>query len=158
MSVVLEPGANPPVDEFPFLRYIPARFAFWKRRAIAAGDTMDNVWLKARQLVDERRAKGDHRQCIIDNLLDRYEKEGFPFTQHEFNNLMGEMIEGGADTTSAQLKSMILAFALHPEAQKKACLEIDAVCGTARSPDWSDFEKLPYVNCILKEGMRWRPV
>jgi len=27
-----------------------------------------------------------------------------------------------------------------------------------RSPTWSDFNQMPYVNCIVKEGMRWRPV
>jgi cytochrome P450 len=24
-------------------------------------------------------------------------------------------------------------------------------------PQWADFDKLPYVNAIIKEGMRWRP-
>jgi cytochrome P450 len=71
---------------------------------------------------------------------------------------MGEMIEGGADTTAAQLQTLVLAFCLYPEVQKKAQKEIDAVCGTDRAPLWSDFNKLPYLNCIVKEGMRWRPV
>ncbi|KAK4150414.1 putative cytochrome P450 oxidoreductase [Chaetomidium leptoderma] len=157
-SVVMEPGANPPVDEFPFLRYIPKQFAFWKRRAGEAGDTMDAVWAKARRLVDERRAKGDRRECILDNILDQYQKKESPFDAHALNNLLGEMIEGGADTTSSQLLTLILAFALYPHVQEKARKEIDAVCGTERSPAWADFAQLPYINCIVKEGMRWRPV
>jgi cytochrome P450 len=28
----------------------------------------------------------------------------------------------------------------------------------SRSPTWSDFNDIPYVNAIVKEGMRWRPV
>jgi cytochrome P450 len=154
----MEPGANPPVDEFTFLRYIPARFAFWKRRALAAGNTMDEVWGKSRRLVEERRANGDHRPCIIDDLLDQYEKKGFPFTEHGFNILMGEMVEGGADTTSSQLLTLILALAKNPHVQEKARAEIDALCGAERSPAWSDFPNLPYINCVLKETMRWRPV
>jgi cytochrome P450 len=150
----MEPGANPPVDEFPFLQYIPAVTAFWKRRAIDAGKTMDSVWTR----VEDRQVKGERRNCIIDNLLDQYEKSGWPLSQHGFNNLMGELIEGGADTTSAQLLTLILAFALHPDVQTKARAEIDAVCGTERSPVWTDFSKLPYINSIIKEGMRWRPV
>ncbi|KAF2501617.1 cytochrome P450 [Lophium mytilinum] len=156
----MEPGANPPVDDVPLLKYIPSSFAFWKRRAIDAGKTMDGTWGKARRLAEERRARGDRRVCIIDSLLDEYEKKGWPasITQHSFTNLMGEIVEGGADTTSAQLLTLILAFALYPEVQRKARKEIDEVCGTERAPLWSDFDRLPYLNCIIKEGMRWRPV
>lgn len=159
----MEPGANPPVDEVPFLsflRHTPPALAFWKRRALDAGKTMDGTWGKARTLVDERRARGDKRNCIIDSLLDEYEKKGWPasISQHSFQNLMGEIVEGGADTTAAQLLTLILAFTLYPEVQKKARKEIDEVCGTERAPLWSDFNQLPYMNCIIKEGMRWRPV
>ncbi|TVY56444.1 Cytochrome P450 monooxygenase patI [Lachnellula cervina] len=154
----MEPGANPPVDEFPFLKMIPASMAAWKRRGISAGKVMDGVWGKARQIINDRRARGERRNCIIDNLLDDYEKKGSPFTEHSFNNLMGEVVEGGADTTSAQLLTLILAFATNPRVQERARQEIDACCGSDRSPTWSDFAALPYINCIIKEGMRWRPV
>jgi cytochrome P450 len=155
----MEPGANPPVDEFKFIQLLPASMAFWKRRAIDAGKIMDSVWGEARQRIDQRRAAGVRRNCIIDTLLDQYDKQGgMPFSKHGFDNLMGEMIEGGADTTAAQLQTLVLAFCLYPEVQKKAQKEIDAVCGTDRAPLWSDFNKLPYLNCIVKEGMRWRPV
>ncbi|KAL4810336.1 cytochrome P450 [Aspergillus unguis] len=154
----MEPGANPPVDEFKFLRYIPAFMAHWKRRGVDAGQTMDRVWGTARRLVDERRAKGIRRDCVIDNVLDEYEKKGWPLTQHGFNNLMGEFLEGGADTTTAQLLTLVLAFAKNPHVQAKARQEIDAVCGTERSPRWTDFSQMPYINCIVKEGQRWRPV
>lgn len=156
----MEPGAAPPVDVFTFLQYVPASLAFWKRRAIDAGKTMDATWAKSRRLVEERRARGEKRACIMDNLLDEYEKKGWPpsISQHSFTNLLGEIVEGGADTTAAQLLTLILAFALHPEVQTKARAEIDAACGTDRSPRWDDFAAIPYVNCIVKEGMRWRPV
>ncbi|KAJ3458007.1 hypothetical protein MRS44_012116 [Fusarium solani] len=159
-TAAMEPGANPPVDVFTWLQYIPSSFAFWKRRAIDAGKTMDGTWGEARRRVEERRAKGEKRRCIVDTLLDEYEKKGWPSSipQHAFTNLLGEIIEGGADTTAAQLLTLILAFALHPEVQAKAREEIDVVCGTERSPRWDDFSKLPYINCIVKEGMRWRPV
>lgn len=153
----MEPGANPPVDEFTFLKYIPKSMAFWKRRALAAGDVMTGTWEKAREVVERRRAKGEKRDCIVDVLLDDYEKNGWPMSQHGFNNLLGETLEGAADTTSSQLLTLVLALAKHPEVQKKARIEIDALCGSKRAPLWSDFQSLPYINCIIKEGMRWRP-
>lgn len=95
---------------------------------------------------------------MADNLLDEFEATGWPISQQSFNLLLGEMVEGGADTSSASILTLILAWVLCPDVQKKARAEIDAVCGTDRSPQWSDFDQLPYVNQIVKEGLRWRPV
>ncbi|KAL2847563.1 cytochrome P450 [Aspergillus pseudoustus] len=154
----MEAGANPPVDEYPILKLIPKRFAYWKRRAIAAGEVFDTMWGKARRIVDERRASGVRRECIIDNLLDEYNKKGWPMSQHAFNNLVGEVVEGAADTTAAQILTLILAFAKYPQVQEKARREVDKVCDAGHVPAFSDFKSIPYINQIVKEGMRWRPV
>ena len=49
-------------------------------------------------------------------------------------------------------------MALHPEVQKKAQAEIDAVVGLNRLPDFEDRPYLPYVNAVVKESMRWHLV
>ena len=49
-------------------------------------------------------------------------------------------------------------MALHPEVQKKAQAEIDAVVGHNRLPDFHDRPSLPYINAILKESSRWNLV
>ncbi|KAF2499912.1 putative cytochrome P450 oxidoreductase [Lophium mytilinum] len=157
----LEPGANPPVDEFPIFKYWPARLTpwpNWQTRALGSRDCFDRIWGKAREFVEERRRSGVKRDCVADQLLDTYEAKGFPFSQHAVNMLLGEMVEGGAETTSSSLLTVVLALAINPQYQEKARKEIDAVCGTERSPTWTDFKDLPYVNCIVKEGMRYRPV
>lgn len=154
----MEAGANPPVDEYPILKWIPQRFAYWKRRAVAAGVVFDSMWGKCRKIVDERRSRGDHRDCIMDHLLDDYGRKGWPMSQHAFNNLVGEVVEGAADTTAAQILTLILAFAKHPEVQQKAREQIDKVCPPNRIPQFSDFKEIPYINQVVKEGMRWRPV
>ncbi|KAF2774012.1 putative cytochrome P450 oxidoreductase [Teratosphaeria nubilosa] len=154
----MEAGANPPVDEYPFLKLIPERFAPWKRRATAAGKVFDSMWGKARAIVDARRARHDERDCIADHLLDEYNAKGWPMSQHAFNNLIGEVVEGAADTTAAQILTLILAFAKYPAVQARARAEIDKVCSATRVPQFSDFQAIPYINQIVKEGMRWRPV
>lgn len=116
------------------------------------------MWGKARRIVDERRAKGIKRECIIDNLLAEYDNKGWPMSQHAFNLLVGEVVEGAADTTAAQILTLILAFAKYPHVQEKARHEIDKVCPADRPPTFSDYKSIPYINQIVKEGMRWRPV
>jgi cytochrome P450 len=118
---------------------------------------MDSMWDRARAIVDERRARGDKRDSFIDAKIDEYTAKGWPLSEHAFNNLFGELLEAGADTTANHILTLILALAKYPHIQKRARSEIDSVCGTERAPLFTDFEKLPYVNCIVKEGMRWRP-
>ncbi|KAH7235367.1 cytochrome P450 [Fusarium tricinctum] len=108
-------------------------------------------------MVDDRRARGDLRVCMINMKLEEYEKNGWPMSQHAFNNLFGELMEAGADTTANQILTLILALAKYPHFQEKARKEIDTVCITERAPVFSDFPTMPYVNDIVKEGLRWRP-
>lgn len=46
-------------------------------------------------------------------------------------------------------------MAIYPEVQKKAREELDVVVGLHRLPEFSDRERLPYVNAIIKETLRW---
>ncbi|ESK95318.1 cytochrome p450 [Moniliophthora roreri MCA 2997] len=64
----------------------------------------------------------------------------------------------GSDTTVSLILSFILAMVLHPEIQARAQAEIDAVVGSTRLPDFDDREKLPYIEAILAESLRWHPV
>jgi len=156
----LEPGANPPVDEFPFLKYVPLFLAPWKRRAIYAGEVMSKIWAEARKRVDDRRARGDIRTSLgslADKLLDEYAEKGSILGKDELDHFFGLLVEGGAETTSSTMLTLVLCLALNPRVQVEARKELDAVCGTERMPEWSDFQRLPYINCIIKEGMRWRP-
>lgn len=43
----------------------------------------------------------------------------------------------------------------HPEIQRQAQGEIDAIIGQDRLPDWSDEASLPYVGALVKEVLRY---
>ncbi|KAF4539242.1 Cytochrome p450 protein [Lasiodiplodia theobromae] len=157
-SEALEPGANPPCDQIPFLKYIPDRFAPWKRRAKLSYTAMDNVWREARRRAEERRAKGVKRPSIFDRMEDEDIKSDVPLTQHQVNHFLGVLVEGAADTTAGSMLTSIMLLTLHPEVQKKAQAQLDEVCGVDRVPSWADFDKLQYINGIVKEGTRWKSV
>jgi cytochrome P450 len=93
---------------------------------------MDAIWGEARAFVEDRRKRGIKRDCIADKLLDEYEAKGSPFTQHAFDMLLGELVEGGAETTSSSLLTVVLALARNPAIQERARKEIDPICGTHR--------------------------
>ena len=53
--------------------------------------------------------------------------------------------------------SLFLALLLHPEVQRKAQDEIDAVTGRKRLPTFEDRPSLPFIDALCKEVIRWRP-
>lgn len=50
-----------------------------------------------------------------------------------------------------------MVMALNPEKLRIAQEEIDRVVGVDRLPTVNDRARLPYVNAIIKETMRWHP-
>ncbi|KAG1771252.1 cytochrome P450 [Suillus occidentalis] len=62
---------------------------------------------------------------------------------------------GGFDTTVSFTKSFILAMVLYPEVQKLAQAEIDAVVSQDQIPTFEDRDKLPYIEALALELIRW---
>lgn len=60
--------------------------------------------------------------------------------------------------TSDALLVFVLAMVLYPDVFKRAQAEIDDVVGHERMPNFEDQSSLPYVDAIIKEVLRWRPV
>lgn len=155
-SVIMETGNTPPVDIFPWLKLVPQRlFGNYKTRALAVGKQMEDLYEDILDRVQERR-KTRKIGSFMDVVLDQQDKTNLPRDQLRF--IGGVLMEGGSDTSSSLILTIVLALILNPEVQAKAHREISAVIGEDRSPVWSDMEKLPYINMIVKEGHRWRPI
>ena len=56
------------------------------------------------------------------------------------------------------LMSFYLVMLLYPSVQQKGRAEIDTIIGRDRLPSFEDREKLPYINAICMEIIRWKPV
>jgi len=54
--------------------------------------------------------------------------------------------------------TFFLAMALHPDIVRRVQSEIDAVTGRDRLPTFDDRPRLPFVDAVSKEVLRWRPV
>jgi len=162
----MELGAAPPVDEWPFtiLRYVPAQFAYWKRRAIRHGHVFDALWSKLYNEYMERYKTHGPANCLFDKFVPDGSGKGedaipgWRWGLHSLQFLGGEILEGGADTTSSTLISFVMAMACNLEVQKKAQGQIDAAVGPERTPVWEDYDRIPYVAQIQKETLRWRSV
>jgi len=55
--------------------------------------------------------------------------------------------------------ALFAALALHPYVQKRAQQAIDEVMrGLGRLPDFTEHRKIPYIDALVRELLRWRPV
>lgn len=61
------------------------------------------------------------------------------------------LLEGGTDTTSSYLQSLVLLLTAFPNVQKTAQQALDAVVGDARLPVLDDIKFLPYISALIQE-------
>lgn len=102
----------------------------WRARAVKSFVAMDTTWATAREHFDKRRNR-EHRDCIGDRVLDNPEYTS-KMTDQQINHFLGVIVEGGSDTTSSSILSVIACLARNPEHQVIAQKELDAVCGKER--------------------------
>ncbi|KAI5456084.1 cytochrome P450 [Mariannaea sp. PMI_226] len=153
---ILEPGATPPVDAFPILKWLPDFLSPWKREAREIRQEQRALYFK---LLEETRAKVQRRDttgCFMERMLQDQQKQGLSDEHVAYQG--GILMEAGSDTTSSTLLSFILAMTQHPEILNKAQQEVDQVCGVERSPNFEDLSSLKYLRCCMNEVLRWRPI
>ena len=156
-SEIMETGATPPVDIYPFLKLLPESwFGSYVTRAKAIGAGMYSLYSDILGDVEARRATGKNIGSFMDRVLDQQKQNALTPSQLRF--IGGVLMEGGSDTSSSLIIAIVQAMIQYPAVQRKAQEEIDRVVGPSRSPTWSDFHNLPYINAIVKEGHRWRPI
>lgn len=103
----------------------------WRIRAQRSYHAMDQTWKKAREISDARRDRVGSRNCIADKMLEDA-KLTDKMSDQQINHFLGVLVEGGADTTSSSILTMIHCLSRYPEHQRRAQKELDAVCGTSR--------------------------
>jgi cytochrome P450 len=155
-SELMETGNTPPVDIFPWLKALPEKLlGNYKTRSRKVGNQMETLYEDILQEVLKRR-ETRNIGSFMDKVLDQMDKIQLPRDQLRF--IGGVLMEGGSDTSSSLILAIVQALILNPEVQQKAHRELASVVGEDRSPQWSDMDKLPYINMIVKEGHRWRPI
>ncbi|KAH9925317.1 cytochrome P450 [Fomitopsis serialis] len=158
-SDITVPGAYL-VDVLPFLKYVPQWFpgATFKHVAEDVRRTTIGLQNKLYEVAQEQVQEGKARPSFIVDYLTSNRKR--TPEDDEFYRLVSTQFyagKSGSDTTTSALLSFFLMMAQHPEIQRKAQAEVDAVV-SHRLPKCSDRKDLPYLEAVLKEVHRCNPV
>jgi cytochrome P450 len=54
--------------------------------------------------------------------------------------------------------TFVVAVLVRPDIQTKAQDQLDAITGRERLPTFEDRPRLPFIDAVCKEVLRWRPV
>ena len=149
---LLEPGATPPVDIFPFLKHMPDFMAGWKRQAKQIRQKHRALYFSLLDQVKQQGEKWPNRDCLLAKVLKERDASGF--TDEQIAYLGGFLLEAGSDTTSTTALTFLLLLAAYPEVLRRLQQEVDAVCGSAEAPGSQDIANLPYLKACFMEVSR----
>ncbi|KAI9452361.1 cytochrome P450 [Lactarius psammicola] len=132
------------VEYLPWLRYIPSRFAKWKRDA--------QYWFIQDSLMFQRLLGK-----VADDLTNGIDRPSFGATIIKTQSKHG-LSELEQAWLASDMLGGSLAMLVYPTVQACAHAEIDEVVGRARPPTFADVPFLPYIRAMVKETLRWSPV
>ncbi|KAM3537513.1 hypothetical protein ARSEF1564_009567 [Beauveria bassiana] len=136
------------VDVVPALKYVPEGFpgASFKKKARQLNKTIQDTVDVPYSFVRRRMATGNYRPSYVSKLVQQCSANSPAFQL------------SSDDEHVHTLRSFILAMVLFPAVQRRAQEETDCVVGDGSLPQFEDREKLPYIDAVVKEALRWSPV
>ncbi|KEP49763.1 cytochrome P450 family protein [Rhizoctonia solani 123E] len=150
------------VNVFPLLNRVPEWVpgTDWKRTVRMWREEKIYALNAPFQWTQNQVAQGTGETSIVGDLL-RDDNLMLGLIPEERDGRLKELAHilysGGTDTTSSLLLSFVASMVLNPEVQAQAQNEIDLTLGLGVLPTMADRERLPYVNRLILELMRWRP-
>ncbi|KAF5325314.1 hypothetical protein D9619_009793 [Psilocybe cf. subviscida] len=149
------------VESWPWLLKLP-RPLQWFRREPERRKKEDIAFLTylLRQ-VKMGMGSGTMQDCLASQCLNNIEQLGMDEVElaYAISSPFGAGIETSVTLqTVATTTTLIMAMLHYPEVQEKAQAELDKVIGHGRMPEYEDRENLPYINAVINEALRWRPV
>jgi len=113
------------------------------------------------------RARKENKEKSVvsyaDTLLElELKDEKRKLNENEMVSLCSEFLNGGTDTTSTALQWIIANLVKYPDVQRRLVEEIREVIGgdddgVKKEVKEEDLQKLPYLKCVVLEGLRRHP-
>lgn len=148
-------------NSFPIMLRLPAWVPgmSFKKKAAQSREWVRDWMNDPFQYALKRLAEGTAQLSMVSNALSRIDgKDPSGEITQTIKESAATAFGAASETTASVLQVFILAMVLFPEVQAKAHTLIDAVVGAARLPTFEDRSSLQYIDAILRETLRWRPI
>jgi cytochrome P450 len=138
----------------PQFRYLPTPAMIDFRRAVRQADeTVYGIIARRREKETENESdSGD----LLSMLMQARDEDGGRMTDKQLRDEVMTFLLAGHETTALTLSWTWHLLGQNPEAEAKLHAELDQVL-EGREPKFSDLQKLPYAERVIKESMRLYP-
>ncbi|KAI3615877.1 cytochrome p450 [Moniliophthora roreri] len=111
------------------------------------------------QHIQRNTESGFENDGVVPRFLKRLDTEDASSMDeiHRIKDVASTIYAAAADTTLSSIGTFFLAMVRNAQSQRTAQQEIDTVVGRNRLPDLGDREKLPFIEAVYREVMRWHP-
>ncbi|KAL5590117.1 hypothetical protein FOVSG1_011984 [Fusarium oxysporum f. sp. vasinfectum] len=141
-------------DIFPFLANLPAAISPWHKAADKLFNEQKDLNLHLLNLGNDSSGWNATKQAR--SLAAKYAKE--PISDLDLAFTLATSVQGGIETSTRTMLWLFIAAAANKSFMKRAHAVLDAVVGRDRLPRFSDRSSLTYIDAIVSELLRWRPI
>ncbi|KAK8033674.1 cytochrome P450 [Apiospora marii] len=143
------------VDSFPVLNRLPALLAPWKREGEALYQLERNL-----HVGNLERGLANPGWNFSKHMRDSAEARGMSTEELAFD--LGIVADAALDTSTVAMDWLVVACITAGNGKNgfvaKAQADLDRIVGRGRLPSFEDRARLPYIDAIVNEVLRWRPV
>ncbi|KAN0137798.1 Cytochrome P450 [Lactarius tabidus] len=162
VSRLIVPGALL-VNHLPFLRHMPSWVPWFNYESVAqqGRELSSRMINEPFNFVKTTMQDGTAVQSLASEYLQETENLAAPQRQKQevvIKETLASLYAAGSDTTVSSLSSLFLALVLYPEVQKRARAELDTVVTRDKLPTFDDRPRLPYIDALCRELLRWQMV
>ncbi|CAN8270322.1 unnamed protein product [Cochlearia groenlandica] len=143
-----------------FFAYLFRRLgiSLFKKEIMGVSNTFDE--LLERILVEHEEKLGDDQdKDLMDLLLEAYrdEKAEYKITRNHIKSLFVDIFLAGTDTSAQTIEWVMAEIINKPNILERLRDEIDLVLRKTRMIQETDLPNLPYLQAVVKEGLRLHP-
>ncbi|KAL4568675.1 hypothetical protein LXL04_024290 [Taraxacum kok-saghyz] len=152
-NIMVEAGKPNLVDFFPVLKKIDPQ-GIRRRMTHYFGNALEifEALIEKRLVISESKQDDLLDVCLKINLENPDE-----INRTHIKSLFLDLFVAGTDTTSNSLEWAMAELLCNPHIMTKAKKELEEVVGKAKIIEESDIQRLPYLQCIVKETLRIHP-
>ncbi|KIM86358.1 hypothetical protein PILCRDRAFT_65238 [Piloderma croceum F 1598] len=157
LTIAGEPGAFF-VNFIPSLQYIPEWFpgAGFKHKAREWCKLCQAMLNDPYKMTKHKILEGTTHSSMTSDLIELYTtRDGVIDSKDDIVASATILYAASSNTSVATITSFILALVLYPEVQTRRQEELDCVIRTGWLPTFDDQPNLPYIECIVKETLRY---